>query len=114
MWSETFDRAADSYDDPSLRFFDRGAEALVRAADLAPSQRVLDLATGTGKVAGRVASVVGPPGSVTAIDVSGEMLARARTNLSGSDVALVRMDAARLAFPDRSFDAVTCGFGISF
>lgn len=114
MWSETFDRAADSYDDRSLRFFDLGAEALVRAAELRPGQRVLDVATGTGKVAALVARAVGRSGSVAAVDRSAEMLVHARTNLSEADVGLARMDAGRLAIRDRSMDASTCGFGISF
>lgn len=114
MWSETFDRAADSYDDRSLRFFDPGAEALVRAAELRPGQRVLDVATGTGKVAALVARAVGRSGSVTAIDGSVEMLVRARANLSGAGVGLARMDARRLAIRGRSMDASTCGFAISF
>ncbi|MBA3363020.1 MAG: class I SAM-dependent methyltransferase [Actinobacteria bacterium] len=114
MWSETFDRAADSYDDRPLRFFDLGAEALVRAAELRPGQRVLDVATGTGKVAALVATVVGRSGSVAAIDGSAEMLAHARANLSETGVGLARMDAGRLAIRDRSLDASTCGFGIAF
>jgi ubiquinone/menaquinone biosynthesis C-methylase UbiE len=113
-WSETFDQAAGAYDDPSLRFFDLGARALIDAAGLREGWRVLDVATGTGKVAGQVARAVGAAGRVTGIDASAQMLRRARDNTEGSRVRLVRMDATRLGFRDRSFDAVTCGFGITF
>jgi ubiquinone/menaquinone biosynthesis C-methylase UbiE len=114
MWNDVFDLAADTYDEPPLRFFDHQADRLVRAAGLRAGERVLDVATGTGKVAVRAARLVDPGGSVTGVDLSVAMLARARERTAGLPASFARMDARRLAFPDSAFDVVLCGFGISF
>ena len=53
-------------------------EQLVFLADLkGRSLRVLDVATGTGTVAMSAACALGPSGTVTAVDVSQEMLTQA-------------------------------------
>ena len=52
---------------------------LVRAARLAPGQRVLDIATGTGLVAEAAAAAVGPTGSVVAADIAPAMLGQPRS-----------------------------------
>ena len=78
----------------------RWRAALVRALDVRPGQRVLDVATGTGMVAAalarRVARVVG-------LDQSPEMLAVARARLDGR-ATLVEGEAERLPFADGEFD----------
>jgi SAM-dependent methyltransferase len=51
---------------------------LLRAARLAPGQRVLDIATGTGAAAEIAAAVVGPSGHVVAADISRPMLEKGR------------------------------------
>jgi SAM-dependent methyltransferase len=56
---------------------------LLRAARLAPGQRVLDIATGTGLAAEAAAEAVGPTGHVLAADISPAMVARARERLGG-------------------------------
>jgi ubiquinone/menaquinone biosynthesis C-methylase UbiE len=55
-----FDLASTTYDEPTLRFFDMHAPAHVRKAQIHEGARVLDVATGTGKVALEAARVVGP------------------------------------------------------
>ena len=50
-------------------------EGVVQRARLQAGEQVLDLGTGTGAVAIRAASLVGPAGHVTGVDISGEMLA---------------------------------------
>jgi ubiquinone/menaquinone biosynthesis C-methylase UbiE len=52
------------------------------AARLAPGQRVLDVATGTGISAKAALDVVGPSGSVVATDISQEMVEKARRRLA--------------------------------
>ena len=53
-------------------------EQLVSLADIkGKALRVLDVATGTGTVATSAACALGPSGTVTAVDVSQEMLAQA-------------------------------------
>src|ERR1051325_4326652 len=57
-------------------------DGVVRRAGLRPGQQVLDLGTGTGSVAARVALSVAPGGTVTGIDISAEMLAVARQRIA--------------------------------
>lgn len=76
--------------------------------------RVLDLCTGTGAVALLVAENR-PEGEVVGIDLSPDMLARARVKMQErrlSNVVFREMDAATLEFADSRFDAVTISFGL--
>jgi len=76
-------------------------------ARLAPvrGESILEIGVGTG-----LSALNYPPGChVVAVDLSAEMLERARIRLARKavrHVTLCRMDAARLAFPDAQFDAV--------
>ena len=78
----------------------RWRRAMVDALDLRAGERLLDVACGTGAVA-RLATARGC--EVVALDLSAEMLARARA--SGLDV--VRATAERLPVPGASFDVLT-------
>jgi SAM-dependent methyltransferase len=73
-----WDGMAQLYEREVDRRFTSVVEGVVQRAGLQPGERVLDLGTGTGAVAIRAASLVGPSGHVTAVDISGEMLALAR------------------------------------
>ena len=48
-------------------------DGVIRRAELKPGERVLDLGTGTGSIAIKAASSIGPNGVVTAIDISAEL-----------------------------------------
>lgn len=80
--------------------------ALCEALDGAPLGRVLDIGTGTG----RIAELLEPRSEhVTGLDKSPEMLRLARARLqglSGERVALVQGDFGALPFPPASFDTV--------
>jgi demethylmenaquinone methyltransferase/2-methoxy-6-polyprenyl-1,4-benzoquinol methylase len=76
----------------------------VRALELAPGSRVVDLACGTGDLCRElVRAGMFPIG----VDLSFGMLAAARTH-----VPLVHGDALRLPFADGSLDGATCGFAL--
>lgn len=68
---------------------------------------VLDVACGTGDMA---VSLVERGCTVTGVDISEEMLAIARQK--APMVTFMIADAEHLPFPDASFDAVTCAFGV--
>lgn len=68
---------------------------------------VLDVACGTGDMA---VSLVERGCTVTGVDISEEMLAIARQK--APIVTFMIADAEHLPFPDASFDAVTCAFGV--
>lgn len=92
-------------------------EALIGAAGIRPGMQVLDLASGPGDPAITLAERVGPTGHITAIDLSPGMVAAAAGNARREGVSNITCevaDAEALPFPDRSFDAVTCRFGIMF
>jgi len=59
MWEDTFDRAAPDYDAPELWFLDDAAAALAEAVGIETGERVLDVATGTGKLAAAATEGVG-------------------------------------------------------
>ena len=76
---------------------------------LAAGERVLDLGSGAGTDSLVAAQMVAPDGSVTGIDMTPEMLAKARaaTAEMGADtVAFVEGEVERLPFADESFDVV--------
>jgi SAM-dependent methyltransferase len=101
-----FDRAAGSYD--ATRGFppgadERVAELIAAAGGLDRASRLLEIGIGTGRVAlplaKRVRRVIG-------IDLSAAMMRRLLAKRARLPVELARADAARLPFPDASFDAV--------
>ena len=76
---------------------------------LQPRERVLDLGSGAGTDSLVAAQMVGPEGSVTGIDMTPEMLAKASAaaaEMGVSNVAFVESEAEHLPFPDGSFDVI--------
>lgn len=90
------------------------AEDLVARAALAPGERVLDVACGTGVVSRLAAKRVGSSGSVTGVDVNAGMLGVAR--IAAADVAAEWLEANADALPlaDDSFDVAFCQLGLQF
>jgi demethylmenaquinone methyltransferase/2-methoxy-6-polyprenyl-1,4-benzoquinol methylase len=87
----------------------------VRALNLGPSHRVLDLATGTADLAIQVARTE-PSVSVVGLDPSSKMLDVGRLKVTRAEldarVTLVQGDAQALPFESNSFDSVCIAFGI--
>ena len=76
---------------------------------LQPGERVLDVGSGAGTDSLVAAQMVGPSGSVTGIDMTPEMLAKARAaaaELGAGNADFLEADAESLPFPDESFDVV--------
>jgi SAM-dependent methyltransferase len=76
---------------------------------LAPGEHVLDLGSGAGTDSLVAAQMVGPTGSVTGIDMTPEMLTRARAaaaELGLANAEFVEGEAERLPFADAEFDVV--------
>ena len=90
------------------------SEALVRALDAGPGDRILDLATGPGEPALSLATLVGPAGSVLGVDLSERMVAIARDEAGRRGLTNVEfrvMDATRLDLPPEAFSHVVSRFG---
>jgi SAM-dependent methyltransferase len=76
---------------------------------LAPGERVLDLGSGAGTDSLVAAQMVGERGRVTGIDMTPEMVAKARSaaaTMQVENVHFVEDEAERLPFPGESFDVV--------
>jgi SAM-dependent methyltransferase len=76
---------------------------------LQSGERVLDIGCGAGMDSLVAAQMVGPEGSVTGIDMTPEMLAKARRaaeELGAGNVTYQECEAERLPFADGSFDVV--------
>jgi SAM-dependent methyltransferase len=88
-------------------------DQLVALLGVAPGDRVLDLATGTGEVAFRVARA---GATVTAIDLAAPMIekARRRAEDEGLEVSFDLGDVEYLPYDDRSFDVLASAFGLVF
>jgi ubiquinone/menaquinone biosynthesis C-methylase UbiE len=89
---------------------------LLHAADLQPGERILDVACGTGAIARLAAALVGPSGSVTAIDIAPDMIAVAKSTgvPAGSHVEWHVSDATSLPLADGAYDVVLCQMGLMF
>jgi len=90
---------------------------LVADARLRQGHAVLDLGSGTGYPAILAAQTVGASGSVTGIDLAGEMLAvaqRKARRLGLLNVTFRTGDATTLPFETASFDAVISRFCLMF
>ncbi len=79
-----------------------------------PGYSVLDLASGTGDLALRLAPAVGPDGQLVMCDINNLMLNRGRDRLLDKGVVLncVQADAEALPFADATFHCVTMAFGL--
>lgn len=92
------------------------AEALIRAAQPQPGERVLDVGCGTGIVARRVAARLGEGAAVTGLDPSEAMLAIARSAAAreGCTIGWRQGRAEQLPFSAGSFELVLCQFALMF
>jgi demethylmenaquinone methyltransferase/2-methoxy-6-polyprenyl-1,4-benzoquinol methylase len=87
-----------------------------RAVELSgahPGDRILDVATGTGKVAADLHARVQPGGSVVGVDISPAMIRIAQRRFGDRPgLSYVVGDALALPTEDGSFDAATIAFGM--
>jgi ubiquinone/menaquinone biosynthesis C-methylase UbiE len=90
---------------------------LMACAALAPGERVLDVACGTGLVTLAAARAVGPAGQAIGVDLAGQMVDAARERAQqcrASNASFARMDAEHLDLPDASFDVALCALGLMY
>ena len=90
-----------------------GRKAVVEALGLRPGDRVLEVGVGTGLSLPLYPRDV----RITGVDVSGEMLEKARVRVARRRLAnvdgLLEMDAEQMTFADASFDKVVAMYVVS-
>jgi SAM-dependent methyltransferase len=99
---------------PTATFTTPVAARLVAFAGIAPGEKLLDVATGTGVVAVTAARA---GAHVSGLDLTPELLEVARENarIAGvADIAWTEGDAEQLPYGDASFDVVLSQFGHIF
>ncbi|NOX09815.1 MAG: bifunctional demethylmenaquinone methyltransferase/2-methoxy-6-polyprenyl-1,4-benzoquinol methylase UbiE [Gammaproteobacteria bacterium] len=78
--------------------------------------KVLDLAGGTGDLAGRMSRMVGAEGEIILADINASMVAEGRSRMLNQGVSgnihYVQANAEELPFPDDYFDCITMAFGL--
>jgi phosphatidylethanolamine/phosphatidyl-N-methylethanolamine N-methyltransferase len=99
-----YGKGAKVYDAVFGPLLDRGRRMAVEAVNATDARSVLEVGVGTGLSL----PLYRPDLRITGIDLSPEMLAKARVRARDLPhvQALLEMDAQRLTFPDASFDAV--------
>jgi ubiquinone/menaquinone biosynthesis C-methylase UbiE len=114
---KTYNAAADHYDQPPVSFWDRYGQRTVDRLPLISGMAVLDVCCGMGASAIPAAERVGPTGKVIAVDLADKLLSKGSqraTEQGLTNIEFLRADLESLPFPDRTFDAVLCVFGIFF
>ena len=87
-------------------------ERLIRTRrfDLRGLRSILDVGSGAGQIAAHLLKYADADAELTCIDLSHQMLRRARNRLKSTTPDFVAADLAQLPFADSSFDGVTCGY----
>jgi ubiquinone/menaquinone biosynthesis C-methylase UbiE len=112
-----WDLASNQYDPLWEEQLAPARAAMLAGASLAPGERALDLACGTGLVTLNAARSVGPRGTVLGTDLSGQMIEVAQQRALEQQLANVsfqRMDAETLDLPNATFDVVLCALGLMY
>jgi ubiquinone/menaquinone biosynthesis C-methylase UbiE len=83
-------------------------ELILEMLDLKPGARVLDVGSGTGDDARKMAKHVGPRGQVIGVDSSEALVAESkrRATETGLPVEFRHADARKLDFPNATFDRI--------
>jgi len=102
-----WDARADAYDTATARATVQAIPDLLAAVRLAPGMQVLDLCCGPGYAAGAAAAL---EAAARGIDFAPSMVRQAQARFP--ELAFDEGDAQQLGFPDASFDAVLCNFGL--
>jgi SAM-dependent methyltransferase len=109
-WAEDLDYPAELANVP-----DAAVESFAGVANpwtlgrLAAGERVLDLGSGAGTDSLVAAQMVGQTGSVSGIDMTPEMLSKARSaaaDMGATNVEFIESEAEQLPFSDETFDVV--------
>ena len=91
----------------------RSTVQVVNLAEISPSDKVLDLACGTGAVSSEIFCHLDKTGLLVGVDMSRTALSIAKKTTYGPNVNFFEMDAENLGF-NFAFDKILCQYGIMF
>lgn len=94
--------------------FEPYAEDLAARLSGLQAGRILETAAGSGIVTRALLRSLPASVSVIATDLNQPMLDHAAARTPSGNVSWQKVDAQSLPFPDRTFDAVVCQFGVMF
>ena len=113
----TYNAAADFYDASPLGFWNYFGRRTVERLSLQSGARVLDACCGAGASALSAAEIIGLKGKVIGVDLAQGLLELAQGKAAQrrlGNTQFERGDLLSLRFPNESFDAAVCVFGIFF
>jgi SAM-dependent methyltransferase len=99
------------------RVWKQETDAVVLRAGFKTGDRLLDIGCGPGHLTFDLAEVVGPEGSVLAIDTSELFISKVRSEAAARHAGQVRAevaDAAEYEFPDAALDGAICRWVLMF
>ncbi|HKU32916.1 MAG TPA: methyltransferase domain-containing protein [Candidatus Nitrosotalea sp.] len=85
----------------------------VRLAEISPSDKVLDIACGTGVVSKEISRRLDETGLLVGVDLSRTALTIAKQSVNKDNTNFFEMDAENMAFRF-TFDKILCQYGIMF
>ncbi|SRR5579885_2040669 len=106
--AEFFDHAAAEWDARANATTGERLREFLGRLDLPRGGRVLDVGSGTGILIPLLRDALGPRGQIVAVDIAAEMLRLARARHGDLGLRFVCADAATLAEPRQSYDAIIC------
>jgi ubiquinone/menaquinone biosynthesis C-methylase UbiE len=112
-----YNAAADFYEASPLGFWNYFGRKTIEHLSLQNGSQVLDACCGAGASALSAAEFVGPEGKVIGVDVAQALLELAQAKAAQRSLGNTQFelgDLLSLRFPNESFDAAVCVFGIFF
>lgn len=104
-----FDSIADKWD--SWEDLDKVQQKLAEhlsTLNMGKEDHVLDVGCGTGNLSKALLKILSSNGCVTAIDISGKMLAIVRQKISDPRLRLKQASALKIPLEDQTFDRIMC------
>ncbi|QMU28344.1 class I SAM-dependent methyltransferase [Adhaeribacter radiodurans] len=104
------------WDDFTMDWLKPMGEEIIQSLQLKPTDKVLDIAGGTGEPGLSIANLV-TQGKVIITDLAEGMLEVARENAAKKGITNIKTvvcDVSELPFADESFDAVSCRLGFMY